>query len=133
MAENKNLLLKISLILFAIMALGYGIIYLFFPMLQIKAAGGELIPPGWIRWMGGILIALGIGAVMVYKNPVKQKIFVFSMAIGTLLNGLTLLYTLLFEGEGIGNISNTLIPAIILLILSAMLWISLKQSKEILQ
>jgi len=130
MDSKKNVLLKVTLVIFAILTFGYGIIYLFFPEIEINATGAEPIPPGWIRWIGSIFIALGIGAVMIYRKPEKQKIFVTAIAIGLLLDGLALLYTVFFENEGIGNIWNTAVPAIVVLILSVLFWISLKQSKE---
>jgi hypothetical protein len=131
MTQNKNLqLLKISLLLFAIVTLVYGFVYLFIPEIYVKSTGSEPIPPSWIRWSGGILISLGIGAIMVYRNPGKQGIFVKMSAIGTLIVGLTNLYEVFFES--VGSVWYAIPPAIVNLLLSALLWISLKQSKAIL-
>jgi uncharacterized protein YjeT (DUF2065 family) len=131
MAENKNSsVLKVALILFAIVTLVNGLVYLFIPEIYIKLTGSEPIPPAWIRWSGGILISLGIGAIMVFRNPGKQGIFIRMSAIGTLIVGLTNLYEVFFES--VGNIWYSLPPAIVNLILSALLWISLKQAKAIL-
>lgn len=131
-AETKSNLLKVSLIIFALIALAYGFIYLFFPQVDVKASGGDPVPSGWLRWFGGILLALGVGAIMIIRNPKKQGIFVTTIALGTLLCGFALLYSGLFETEGIGNVWHTLIPSIIILLLSILIWISIKQSKEIL-
>lgn len=132
MAEKKNQLLKISLVLFAISSIGYGIIYMFFPEFEIESSGSDPFPAGWIRFIGPVYIALGIGCIMVLRNPVKQGIFITAMCIGAFLQGLTLIYTAMFEYEGMGNVWRTLIPAFCLLILSVLLFISLKKSKEIL-
>ena len=133
MEPNKiSELLKVSLWLFAVISLGYGVIYLFFPEVEIKATGAEPIPTGWIRWFGAILIPLGIAAIMILRNPSKQGVFISMLAFGNLLVGLTLFYTVLFEGEGIGNLLNTIIPAIVHIILSILFWIGLKQSKAVL-
>jgi hypothetical protein len=132
MAEKKNQLLKITLVLFAISALGYGIIYLFFPEWEIKSSGSVAFPVGWIRFIGPVYIALGIGSIMVLRNPIKQGIVITMVCIGTFLQSLTLIYTVLFEYEGMGNIWRSLIPASYLLILSILFFISLKKSKEIL-
>ena len=132
MTEKKNHLLKITLVIFTVIALGYGVIYLIFPEFQIKMSGGEPILPGWIRWSGGVLLALGIGSIMIIRNPVKQGIFVTSMCIGSLLVGLANVYELIFHWDSSYNLYNTLIPAIVLIILSILFWISLRQSKEIL-
>ncbi len=131
MAQNKSSqLLKVSLLLFALVTLVYGLIYLFIPEFYVKSSGSEPVPSAWIRWTGGILIALGLGAIMVFRNPLKQGIFITMTAIGTLLCGLTLLYSLFFESAG--NFWSTATPAIINLILSALLWISLNKDKAIL-
>ena len=132
MAEKKNQLLKITLVLFAITALGYGIIYLFFPEWEIKSSGSDAFPAGWIRFIGPTYIALAIGSIMVLRNPIKQGIVITMFCIGTFLQSLTLLYTVLFEYEGMGNIWRSLIPASYLLILSILFFVSLKKSKEIL-
>lgn len=66
MTEKKNQLLKISLVLFAISALGYGIIYLFFPEFEIESTGSVTFPAGWIRFIGPVYLALGIGSIMVF-------------------------------------------------------------------
>ncbi|HAQ21869.1 MAG TPA: hypothetical protein DCR40_21965 [Prolixibacteraceae bacterium] len=130
---QKNLaLLKITLIIFAIVALVYGVTYLFVPQIHVEASGSAPVPSGWIRWFGPILVALGIGTIMVLRNPNKQGPFVKTLAIGTLLCGLTLIYSTFFESEGIGNMEQSLIPGIVLIVLSIMFWISLQQSKELL-
>ena len=129
--QNRNLqLLKVALIIYAIVTLVNGLVYLFIPGIYIKLTGSEPIPPAWIRWSGGVLISLGIGAIMVFRNPVKQGIFIKISAIGSLIVGLTGLYEVFFESVGI--IWYSLPPAIVNLILSAILWISLKQAKAIL-
>lgn len=132
MAEKKNQLLKITLALLAIITFGYGIIYLFFPQIQISAAGGEPIEPGWIRWFGGILIALGMGSIMVLRNPEKQGIFVTVCCVGTLLFSLASFYEVIFVEFGDYNLLNTLIPAIVMTVIAFLLLLSLRQSKEIL-
>ena len=132
MAEKKNQLLKITLVLYSIMTLAYGVNYLFFTEFQIEITGGEPILAGWIRWIGGVLLALGIGSIMIFRNPVKQGIFVTSLCIGSLLVGLALLYEVLFIMDDSFNMLSTLIPAIVMLIISILFWLSLRQSKEIL-
>lgn len=132
MAEKKNQLLKITLVLYAIITIVYGVNYLFFPEFQIKITGGDPIQPGWIRWFGGVLLALGYGSIMIYRNPAKQGIFVSSLCIGSLLVGLALLYEVIFEWDSSYNMLNSLIPAIVLIILSILFWISLRRAKELL-
>jgi len=131
MTEYKNLqLLKIALIIFAFLTIVYGLVYLFIPEIYVKSTGSEPVPSAWIRWFGGILIALGIGAIMVFRKPSKQGIFVKLLAIGTLLDGLIQLYSTFFES--VSKIWFDLLPVIVILILSALFWISLKQAKDVL-
>ena len=132
MAEKKNQLLKISLVLFAILSLGYGIIYLFFPEFEIESSGSVAFPAGWIRFIGPVYLAIGIGSIMVLRKPAKQGIFISVLCIGTFLQGLTLIYSVVFEYEEMGNMLRSLIPAIFIIILSLLFFISLQKSKEIL-
>jgi hypothetical protein len=98
MAEKKNQLLKITLVLSAIILLGYGVNFLFFPELQIKMSGGEPIPAFWINWFGGTLLALGVGCIMAYRNPVKQGIFVTTVSIAATVTALALFQQIYFYG-----------------------------------
>ena len=132
MTEKKNQLLKITLALFALVSLYYGIIYLFFPGFEIENAGGEPIPEGWVRWFGPVLLALSFGSMMIFRNPVKQGIFVLTLCIGSLLLSLTLYYELIVGDRQDFNLLTTLIPAIVLTIITILFWLSLRQSKEIL-
>jgi hypothetical protein len=132
MTEKKNQLLKITLALFALVSLYYGIIYLFFPGFEIENTGGEPIPEGWVRWFGPVLLALSFGSMMIFRNPVKQGIFVLTLCIGSLLLSLTLYYELIFGGREDFNLLTTLIPAIVLTIIAILFYFSLRQSKEIL-
>ena len=132
MSEKKNQLLKASLLLFTLISLYYGVIYLLFPEFEINNSGSEPIPPGWVRWFGGIILSLSYGGFRLFRDPTKQGIFVKTIAIGTLLTALALFYSMIFEYDGIGDVLNTLIPAIVLSIISILFWISLRQSKELL-
>ena len=132
MAENKNsLLLKVSLVIFAIMALVYGLWHFLFPESFVTLSGSEPIDSNWLRWPGGTLTALGIGALLILRNPKNQGIFVTTLALGNLLAGLALLYAWITAGEG-SNFWFTAFPAILVLVISALLWLSLIKTKDIL-
>ena len=133
MEENKNLaFLKIVLIIYAIVCIVYGLFYFLIPDYLVNLSGGEPVFHGWLRWSGGVLIALGIGAMLVYKNPKNQGIFVVTIAIGSTLAGLALLYAWITIEEG-ANVLFTAFPTIILLIISGLLWWSRQQVKDILK
>ena len=132
MMQNKNLtLLKVALIIFVIVTIVYGLCYVFIPQVLVEMSGGEPVHPSWLRWSGGTIIALGIGAVMVLRNPAKQDIFIITIALGTLFAGLALLYTWIFEMAV--EVWFTAMPTIILLVNSALLWWGRQQAKEILK
>jgi len=134
MNEKKNSnLLKVALAIFAIVTIVYGVSQIFFTQGYMEMTGNEPIDPSWLRWPGGVLIALGIAAIMALRNPAKQDIFVIAITLGTLFTGLILMYTLLFELESESNTWFTAMPAIINLVLSILLWIGRKQNRELLK
>lgn len=132
MSEKKHQLLKISLVLSAIILLGYGVNYMFFPESQIKMSGGEPIPFFWINWFGGVMLALGIGCILVLRKPVKQGIFVTTVCLGSIITALALYHQYIFLFDDSYNMLNALIPAIVLTVMAFLLFLSLRQSKDIL-
>jgi len=132
MAENsKTGFLKIVLIIYAVVCLVYGLGYLIVPDLLVSLSGGDPVFHGWLRWSGGILIALGIGSILVFLKPKAQGIFVTTMALGSLLAGLALLLAWVTITEEV-NAWFTALPTIIVLGLSCLLWWSRQQAKDIL-
>jgi hypothetical protein len=133
MAEkNNSAFLKIVLIIFAIVALIYGLCYFFIPGFLVELSGGDLVFHGWLRWSGGILIALGIGSILVAVKPKGQGIFVTTVALGSLLAGLALLHAWITLTEG-AHVWFTAMPTIVVLVLSALLWWSRSQAKDVLK
>jgi hypothetical protein len=132
MTENKNEgLLKTVLVVYIVVVLVYGILYFFVPDFLVKLSGGATVFHGWLRWSGGVLIALGAGTVLVYINPKNQGIFVTTIALGCLLTGLALLWTWINFEEG-AHLWFTALPAIITLTLSVLLWWARQKAKDIL-
>ncbi len=130
---KNSILLKVALIIFAIVTIVYGIGFVFFSEALVEMSGGDPVHPSWLRWPGCVLITLGIGAILVLRNPAKQDIFIMVIALGTLLTGLVQLYTLLFEMQEENAVWFTAMPTIILLVTSALLWWGRQHSKEILK
>jgi hypothetical protein len=86
MAQSNNVtLLKVVLVILAVVSIIYGLGYLIVPGAMVTLSGANPVDFGWVRWPGGILIALGIGAFMVFRKPEKQGIFVFMSALSTSL------------------------------------------------
>lgn len=133
MAEkNNSVFLKVVLIIFAIVALVYGLCYFFVPDFLVNLSGGGPVYHGWLRWSGGVLIALGIGSILVAIKPKGQGIFVMTVALGCLLAGLALLYAWIKLGED-AKVWFTALPTIIVLVISALLWWSRSQAKDVLK
>ena len=123
MAEKSNSgILKIVLLIYAIVCIIYGLGFFIVPDSLVELSGSELpVFHGWLRWSGGILIALGIGAILVYLKPKGQGIFVTTIAIGALLAGIAMLWSWITIEEG-ANVWFTASPTIIILVLSGLLW-----------
>ncbi len=132
MAQNNNVkLLKVALIVSAVVAFLYGFGFFLVPGLLARLSGVNPVEWSWVRWSGGVLIALGIGSLMASSKPEKQGIFVTTMALATLFAGLGNLYSWIMQ-EGSGAIWFTALPTCILLVLSGLLWWGRGQAKGIL-
>ena len=132
MAETNDAgMLKVVLALFAIVSLVYGICYLIIPDVFISMSGSPPVDAGWIRWSGGTLIGLGIGAILVRRNPAKQAPFGTAITWGTLLTGLGLLYSWLTMETQVAT-WYIAAPTVIILGLAILLQISRQKAKSIL-
>ncbi len=132
MAQDDNVkILKVALIVSAVIAFVYGFGFLFVPGILVGLSRANPVEFSWLRWMGGVVIALGIGALMVSSKPEKQGIFVTSMALATLFAGLGNLYSWIMQ-EYSGATWFTALPTCFLLVLSALLWWGRGQAKGIL-
>jgi O-antigen/teichoic acid export membrane protein len=132
MAQNNNVtLLKVGLVILAIVSIIYGLGFLIIPGMWVSLSGGDPVQFGWLRWSGGIIIALGIGALQVFRRPEKQGIFVFMSALSTLLAGLGILFSWIMK-EYSGSTMFVAVPTILLLIISGLLWWGRQKAKGIL-
>jgi hypothetical protein len=114
-------MLRVVLIIFAVASFVYGVVFLFVPHVWENLSGGDLVDYGWLRWPGGFLIALGIGAVMIARKPQNQGTFVFSLALAGLLGGFGMLYSLIMQ-EYSGTFIFILIPTVLMLVISGFMW-----------
>jgi hypothetical protein len=132
MAQNDNVkVLKFALIVFAVILLVYGFGFLFVPGILVSLSKGNPVEFGWLRWSGGVIIALGIGCLMVSSKPEKQGIFVTSMTLVSLFVGLGTLYSLIMH-EYSGATWFFALPTCLALAISGLLWWGRRQSKGIL-
>jgi thiamine transporter ThiT len=132
MSQNGDVkALKVVLIILAVIAFVYGFGFLFVPGILVGLSRANPVEFSWLRWMGGVVIALGIGALMVSSKPEKQGIFVTSMALATLFAGLGNLYSWIMQ-EYSGATWFTALPTCFLLVLSGLLWWGRGKAKGIL-
>ncbi len=98
--DNGLKRLKIVLALFFVSYLFYGVSFLLVPSIVYGMShAAEPLSLSWIRWSGGTLIALGVGAIQAFRNPARQSGFVTVATISALLVGLGLLYSRLFDNS----------------------------------
>lgn len=132
MAQEQDVkMLKVVLVIYAIVSLVCGLGMLFVPGVLVDMAGANPVDFAEVRWSGGVLIALLIGALLVVRNPAKQGDLVTTLALASSIAGLAKLYSLLAH-EYSGASWFLALPMVILLIISALLWWSRQRAKEIL-
>jgi len=129
--KNGTKTLKVVLVIYAIVVLVYGLGLFFIPGALAKISGANPVDLGWLRWPGGLLIALGIGALLALRDPAKQGVFVITISLGTLLAGLGLLYSWIVHEYSAATWFIAL-PTIIVLVVSGLLWWSRQKAKGIL-
>lgn len=129
--QKGSVLLKVTLLIFAVITLVYGIGYWFFTDFVVDLSGGEPVEAYWLRWAGATIFALGIGAILIFLRPSKQGIFVLTLALGTMFTGLTMLYGWIFDLRT--TTWFTAVPTILLLIVSSLFFISWSQARELLK
>jgi uncharacterized membrane protein len=129
----RTSLLKITLLITGLLLAVYGISMLFFTQGYMEMSGSEPINPTWLRWMGAFLLAFGYGSFRVLRKPAQQGIFVHALVLAMLINGLTLLYTLIFEMQPEDATWFTALPAIGSLLLAGLLWKGSLMAKETLK
>jgi uncharacterized protein YjeT (DUF2065 family) len=130
--KNDVRMLKAVLMAFAIVLLIYGIAYLIIPGVLVDLSGSTSIPHGWIRWSGGVLVALGIGSIAVYRKPARQAIFVNTVTLGILLTGLALLFSWI-SGEGVEATWFIALPTVLALGFALLLLWSSRKAKDVLK
>ena len=132
MNENKNSgFLKTVVLIYAIVCLVYGLAFMFVSNYLVKLSGSDPVYHGWLRWSGGVLVALAIGSYLVYRKPEGQGIFITTIAIASSLAGLALVCAWVNIPEGM-HVWFTALPAIIILLLAILLWWSRQKARGIL-
>jgi hypothetical protein len=132
MNKNKNVgLLKTVLVIYLIVVMVYGLLLALVPGYLVELSGGAPVFHGWLRWSGAVLISLGVGTILVINKPQDQGIFVTTVALACLLVGLAMVYTWMNFEAG-AHLWFTILPAILNLLLSGLLWWARHEAKDIL-
>ncbi len=71
----------------------YGIVILIIPVQYVALTGGAAFDAGWIRWSGGLLLAVGYGQFRVLNAPAKQGTLVITVNIASLLIAIALIFS----------------------------------------
>ena len=131
MNQKRNLLFLRSVLLAGgILALVYGLALVLIPQTMVSMSGEQdQVYSGIMRWPGGVLVAIGIGTLMVFRKPQNQRIFIITMALVTLFTGLSFSFTLFDMDDKYIFIA---VPAFLLLLISTLLWICQWTERDIL-
>jgi uncharacterized protein YjeT (DUF2065 family) len=131
MNQKRNLLFLRSVLLAGgILALVYGLALVLMPQTMVSMSGEQdPVYSGILRWPGGVLVAIGIGTLMVFRKPQKQGIFIITMSLITLFTGLSFSSTLFDMDDKYIFIA---VPAFLLLLISTLLWICQWTERDIL-
>jgi len=131
MNQKRNLLFLRSVLLAGgILALVYGLALVLIPQTMVSMSGEQdQVYSGILRWPGGVLVAIGIGTLMVFRKPQNQRIFIITIALVTLFTGLSFSFTLFDMDDKYIFIA---VPALLLLLISTLLWICQWTERDIL-
>ena len=126
---DKTTMLRVVLVIFAVVSLVYGVVFLIVPGVWENMSGGDPFDYSWVRWAGGFLVALAVGAVIIARKIENQGVFAFVLALATLLGGLGTVYSMI-AGEYSGYFDFIAVAAGLMLVMSGLLWWSLIRAKE---
>ena len=94
-------LLTVSLWVWFLDALSFGVFILFAPGFLVETlAGDAAFGYWWVRWAGGILLGLAAGTWMVIRNPKGNSVFVLASGLAAFLAGVGLVWGYLADEYG---------------------------------
>ena len=131
MAETP-MMLKAGLILTIVIDLVYGVMFILAPTFYFDLAGNDLFDAGVLRWSGGVLIGLGVGAIWVLQAPAHQRIFVNTLLLSYFLAALAHTYGV-FMGQYTGQVWVLGMPMVGVWITTIVLFLGRNQAKALLQ
>lgn len=107
----------------AIVGILYGLGFLLVPTVLFGFAQDPGVPadPGWVRWSGGFIIGVAIGAWLASNRPETQMPMITGLAVAYTLTALALLYST-FTGEYAGTAWWIWLGIVITAVLAAGMW-----------
>jgi hypothetical protein len=133
MSQNDGInKLRLALKVFAFFYLFYGVGFMVIPGILVSMSGEPDVHLGWIRWAGGPLLALGLGAIQVHRKPAGQDSFIITAILSSLLVGLGLLYSKIFDLSAVYTWFH-MTPCVVNLALFALLLWARQGAKEVLE
>lgn len=132
MDQQASPVLKAGLLLGCIITLVYGLIFFLIPNQFVAFSGGDPVAAAWLRWPGGMLIAVAVSNGLVYRSPARQGIWVIFGMLSFALVGLALLFSWL-TGEYTVDTVNIAFPALLDLIMAVVLYLGWQSSQELLK
>jgi hypothetical protein len=127
--QNVSIVLKIALILVVIELGIYGLVLLLIPSQFTQFIGANPTEAVWLRWPGGILIALAAGSFLVIRNPGGQSSLVLTLTLGFLLGGLAMLYSWITV-EYSADTVHLAVPTILNLVVTVLLFLGWQSSRD---
>ncbi len=125
-------LLKVALWVVLIDTLAFGAVIFFAPKFLVETLGDA---PGfeywWLRWAGGALLTLTLGAALVIRKPQGQGAMVIILASSGVLIGIPLLWSWL-AGEYDGAAWFLALTLVATFPVSALEWYAYSQNRELL-
>ena len=130
--DNGLKKLRGALVFSILVDLVYGIGFFITPGILRDVAGGNPLDLAWIRWSGGVLLALALGGIQTYQKPAGQRPMVTTLTVAPILTSIGLLYPLLFEKYSV-HTWFIVMPCVITFALFVVMMWGLQAAKEILK
>ncbi len=127
----KPVLLQVALIVMLVFGAISGVALLLAPEAYAAFTQATVPDMARVRWPGGMLIALAVGAWRVLRSPARQGAFVLTLALAMLLVGLSLLFSLVTH-EFTGRAATMTAACISTLVESGLLFLGWRSARALL-
>ncbi len=130
-SKQSTSVLKVGLWLDFALTLLYGIELLFLPGMLATVGGGTIPDFSWLRWSGGILVAVAYGCFRAARHPEGRDLFVTMMIVMGFLNALGHVISLI-NRDYTGGLWMLWMPAALTTIFSLILIVGRAQARQVL-